>query len=394
MTDATNQIRSDYDTQVAIDMTVNDAVEVMNDWVRENEDKEIAKNLAQSLEAEEKKKLQDDVARGEAAALRVAIDETRRVKAEAKERETREQRDVEYAKAIYDAEEKDVKQSQQREEEDAKFARQLYDAAEEKSCDSPAAESKRDFKRDDKLDDKHADEDDEEFVRTMSAKFQALDADEELARREQLALDRARAEEEVSQQTKDFNLSRRLAVKTEREAHKQRKFKEMQQCFERCQRGKEAVATLWEHCEAEVEDVCDAVCITLLLPNLLDLKVRVVKNGRKVSIDAKRFVSENDRFSTPENSGYLAEFKVQGRNVQISDHSVSHDYSSDSGLLHIYIEGVSLQDNQASAAESSEYTETAAAGSSGKASSAKMIAAAVRSGFLRVFGGSSSSSKH
>lgn len=404
LSDATNEIRCEYDTKVAIDFTVNEAIGVMDEWARENSDKEMAVKLTKTLEEEEKLAKQAELAKGEAAALRVAIDETRRIKAEAKDREMREKRDADYAKSVYDADEKDAKLSERLLEDDAKLARQLADLddskgayskdADEKDCGSATSGSgcKEDHSES-KYDDEK--EDEEAFVRAASAKFEQLDADMEVARREQLALDQARSAREMSQQLKDYNLSRRLAVKTEREAHKQRKFKAMQQSFERCQRGNEAVATLWEQCEAEVDDVCDAVCITLLLPSIIDLKVRVVKNGRKVAIDAKRLVLESDRFATPENSNYLAEFKIQGRNVQIHDTSVSHDYASDTGLLHIYIEGVSLQNNEASSKESCEYDDMSeAARAAGTAStksrvpSAGMIAQAMKSGFLRVFGGS------
>ena len=392
MKDATNQIRSEYDTQVAIDMTVNDALGVMNQWAQETADKEAAEKLTKQLEMEEKESIKSELAKGEAAALKAAIDETRRIKAEAKERETREQRDIEYARSLYDAEEKEAKMSQKILDEDAKFARQLLESesksedcflSEEKCCDSPAStaqESKRDAKRDQK-----DDYDDEDFVREVSAKFEQLSADEQIAMREQQALERAQYEEDCKRQNKDYLLSRRLAVKTEREALKMRKYREMQQSFERCQRGNEAVANLWENCEAEVEDVCDAVCITLLLPNIIDLKVKVVKNGRKVSIDAKRMVGDSDRFATAENISYLAEFKIQGRNVQISDNSVSHDYASDTGLLHIYIEGVSLQNNEANNRESAEYAGDGAAGASASSKSNR-IAMAIKSGFMRVFG--------
>eukprot|EP01032_Pedospumella_encystans_P012579 gene12579-14545_t len=401
--DATNQIRTEYDTQVAIDFTVNEALVVMKDWARETEDKEIAAKLAKQLEEEDQKSRKEELTKGEAAALKVAIDETRRVKAEAKDREVREKTDAEYAKAIYEAEEKDAKQFEQILEDDAKLARQLSDDdeskwesksdhAEEKGSSYGNADSKasRDSKHDEK-------EDEEAFLRAASAKFEQLDADMEVAEREQRLLDRERLEKERAQLTKDFLLSRRLAVKTEREAHKLRKYKDMQRTFERCQRGNEAVANLWNSCEAEVDDVCDAVCITLLLPNILDLKVKVVKNGRKVSIDAKRFVQENDRFASSENTSYVAEFKIQGKNVQISDTSVSHEYTSDTGLLHIYIEGVSLEANEATNNERTDYNdaldmknkEGSAKSAATSGTSAKMIAQAVKSGFMRVFGGSS-----
>jgi hypothetical protein len=440
--DATNQIRSEYDSKLAIDMTVNDALSYVEDWKRQTADEAMAAELAKTLEEEENKSKKEAVSKGEAAALRLAIDETRRVKADAKEREAREKEDADFAKSLYEAEEKDAKLSEKIAEEDAKLARQLSGGcdssvrsnedckAQEKESSSPA----QDFRYPARAgagaggssgECKHAasdakgvsshkatsnseveEEDEESFVREVSRKFELLSADEAAAARDQAALDAAHAAEVRRQQVKDYQISRRLAVQTEREAHRARKYKDMQQSFERCQRGHEAVARLWENAEAEVEDVCDAVCITLLLPNIVSLSVKAVRNGKKVSIEARRLVAEGgDRFASEENTQYLAEFKIQGRNVQIADSALQHDYSSDSGLLHIYIEGVSLQDN--AAAEEAVAAASASASASGKMGGAESsasskekssramptaqdIAKAMKSGFMRILGGGSS----
>ncbi|KAJ1443974.1 hypothetical protein B484DRAFT_389176, partial [Ochromonadaceae sp. CCMP2298] len=292
--DATNQVRVEYDEKVAVDYTVNEAIHIMDDWCRENKDLTLAKEMAEKEEREEvarKAAVKSAVAQGEAAALKVAIDETRRIKAEAKARDSRMAQDSDMAKSMYEADEKEAfessKSNMQRAHEDEKLARQLSmqaDDKDSKDCDSDDdknsddEKSCGDYKED--VEEKEEGEDEEALVREVSQKFQQLDADERAAQDAQRQLhEQQKTEDEQSK--KDFELSRRMAVKTEREAHRSYKYKEMQQSFQRCQRGAKAVAELWENAEAEVDDVCEAVCITLLLPNIINLSVKVIKSGRK-----------------------------------------------------------------------------------------------------------------
>jgi hypothetical protein len=173
----------------------------------------------------------------------------------------------------------------------------------------------------------------------------------------------------------------------------------MQTSFALCQRGPRAVADLWETAEAEVDDVCEAVCVTLLLPNIINLSVKVIKNGRKVAIDATRLAVPGDKFANAANTKYLAHFAIQGKNVKIDDKCLSHEYSSDSGLLHIYIAGVSLHNNEASKEENLEsgnfeYSDAfgggdGADGGEGVQSAPSKrgaIAKALKSGFMRLIG--------
>eukprot|EP00601_Ochromonadales_sp_CCMP2298_P008114 CAMPEP_0173212156 /NCGR_PEP_ID=MMETSP1141-20130122/24639_1 /TAXON_ID=483371 /ORGANISM="non described non described, Strain CCMP2298" /LENGTH=154 /DNA_ID=CAMNT_0014139135 /DNA_START=10 /DNA_END=472 /DNA_ORIENTATION=+ len=154
----------------------------MDDWCRENKDLTLAKEMAEKEEREE-------VARkAAAAALKVAIDETRRIKAEAKARDSRMAQDSDMAKSMYEADEKEAfessKSNMQRAHEDEKLARQLSmqaDDKDSKDCDSDDdknsddEKSCGDYKED--VEEKEEGEDEEALVREVSQKFQQLDAD-------------------------------------------------------------------------------------------------------------------------------------------------------------------------------------------------------------------------
>jgi hypothetical protein len=157
----------------------------------------------------------------------------------------------------------------------------------------------------------------------------------------------------------------------------------------------ELIAEQWEQAAAQVEDVCDGICITLLLPNIIKVKVSATgSTGRKVLIDATRMATDT-ALASPDNTQYLAEFKIDGANVRLTDDDVSFDYSSETGLLHIYVESVSLDGGEESNSSGSE--EKGSDKRDGKSRfdvgsnvSAKVVDA-MRSGFSRVFGSVGSS---
>ena len=62
-----------------------------------------------------------------------------------------------------------------------------------------------------------------------------------------------------------------------------------------------------------------------------------------VRIEANRLVDKkNDKVADSYNSQFVADFNIQGRDVHLSDSDLSYDYSSEVGLLHVYVENVSL----------------------------------------------------
>jgi len=106
----------------------------------------------------------------------------------------------------------------------------------------------------------------------------------------------------------------------------------------------EKIGIQWEEAEAEVEDVAGGLCLTLVLPYLRDVRLKAARNNT-VDLEAFRIVGkeENDKgLATEDNSQYCAEFVIDGRNVNICNNDLSFEYSSESGLLHVYIESVHL----------------------------------------------------
>ena len=109
----------------------------------------------------------------------------------------------------------------------------------------------------------------------------------------------------------------------------------------------EMIANQWANAEARIEDVADGICITILLPYLNDLSVRAV-GATTVEIEAKRviFCDGSRRTDTPYNAeeftSYSADFVIDGNDVVLSDASLSYEYVSDLGLLHVYVDSISL----------------------------------------------------
>lgn len=107
------------------------------------------------------------------------------------------------------------------------------------------------------------------------------------------------------------------------------------------------VREVWEDAEAEVEDVAGGICITILLPFMNNIKVTIAgRRKNRVELEARRttFSEESESSKRDENSNfYAAEFVIDGAE-NMKDKDVSYDYSSESGLLHIYIDDLMLKD--------------------------------------------------
>jgi len=446
LTDATNQVRYEYDTTVAISFTVDEALSVMAEWGRENSDLELAQKVSSQLEDEFKQNEKILLKNDEAVALRLAIEETRRIKALAREKEIKEQRDVEYAKAILEADEKEVHQMAKLMEADQKEAlrlmalmeaddkeanlraRELFEADQKEAqrlarelngtntevdgakCiddkdtdaldpynesksiyiganDGYCSESKDDYC--DETDYKAGScyEDEEDIIQQAIAQVFQLESDSTIALEEQESLNAETKREQQRRLSKDYRLSRRLAVQTEREAHRLAKYQQLQRSFERSQRDEQSVRQQWLTAEAEVESVCESVCITIFLPNLIDVVVKASSSGRKVRMFAKRLVIDDDAENTVDNSTFRAEFRLQCEGLRITDSQLSHDYSSESGLLHVYIEGVLLDcDDDESGAKATECEEKASSKCERLQQKARSGAMdRITDGFLRIF---------
>lgn len=225
----------------------------MEDWVRENKDLELAKKVAVQLEEESKEHEKVLIKASEAEALKLAIEETRRIKLLAKDKEVKEKNDLEYAKSLYEAEVKDAQLASKILEEDAKLARQLsnedfkadckHNSDDEEDDDKGSRSSKdtKDLSDDEDNDDCMKESNDDQIIKEAILRFFQLDVDQNLALQTQHQLNNELAKEYSKQELLDYQISRRLAIKTEREAHRVKKFHDMQQSFDKCQRDHKSI---------------------------------------------------------------------------------------------------------------------------------------------------------
>ena len=134
------------------------------------------------------------------------------------------------------------------------------------------------------------------------------------------------------------------------------------------------MASQWENAEADVEDVAGGLCLTILLPYLRDIKLKA-SDSNSVDLEAFRIISSEERkqgLDTEENSQYCAEFMIDGSNVSIASNDLSFEYSSESGLLHIYVESVHL-DHEIDAATDANTTSTTTATNAAAAAAAAAV---------------------
>lgn len=329
LSEATNQIRDEADEKAAFEAQNDEAYEVILQWFREENDSKMAAQLARTLEDEAQRQESLAVALDKEEALKLAIDERIRIKEEQRKREELEKLDFEFAKKFFAEEEIRLANSQKLCEEDEIFVRELHRQFQSNVWQDLSTESK------------------EVGIRKEKEIFSQEHSDFEQARQLQRELDTTNGLEKTRQEIHDFRKARRMMIKTAREDHQRiRRAKAVQQLSKygsdcTFSLSQSAAAVLWERADAEVENVCGGICITILLPNIKKLKVSRNK-AKLVRIEAARFVEKSDKYADGYNSQYVADFKIQGRDVELRDSDLSYDYFSDVGLLHVYIENVSL----------------------------------------------------
>ncbi|RYH31966.1 hypothetical protein EON65_01500 [archaeon] len=354
LSEATNQAREQWDERYAADTQLDEAVILVEEWVMEQKDYELAKELSAAFEKEAIVDNQMAAIRSEAAAIQAAVEERRRLKADEKARKDQERADEVFAKRLLEEEEKGT---QQLYEDDAKLAQQLAgmvtpvkdmkrsDMKEKETPSTPLIDSFMEHKEA-KADSKHDESDIEDDLRRLN------------------------------QFIKDEAYSHKV-VKTELRAlfqHKKRVA--MEACLDLSARDEKTVARLWAAADAEVEDVQGAVALTLLLPNIQKLTVTLKKNGKTLRVEATRLVVDSVAAEPNAlNSSFIAEFQLEGGELRIQPADVTHVYSSETGFLHVYIEDVNLNFDNKHREEK---------GSSSKLAVGKFFTS-MKEGFSRVF---------
>lgn len=223
----------------------------------------------------------------------------------------------------------------------------------------------------------------EDQLHFATQRIQQLESDFEIARFFQRQLDLESQQTREEREAKDSQYSKQLMMLEERRAFMARKRSALKEFYEFTSKAPEIVGNLWETCEAEVDNVSNtSLCLTLLLPDVKQLDVSLVhekvemtkakkaglmakmmtfgRRGTKhmkknpiIRINAQRLVGSMKK-ATPENSFYAAEFQLDPQQangaksdhmLQISQKDIYFEYSSESGLLFIFIENILLNES-------------------------------------------------
>ena len=139
------------------------------------------------------------------------------------------------------------------------------------------------------------------------------------------------------QEKNDLKITRKLEIADMRAEHRRRKYVELMR-----ERTGRTVQDLWREVDPIAEDVMGGICVTLLLPNIKNLSVKLSRK-RTVTVEATRLPLESETVPlTPDDSIFDTDFEIEGKPDSLIQSDISYDYSSENGILHVYIENVHL----------------------------------------------------
>lgn len=414
LTDATNQIRDDGDSALAFEAQTDEACEVVMKWIREENDAKVASELAKSLDEEDEKEKSIAIASGESAAIKIAVEERKRQKMEAQSKQEQEKLDAEFAKRCVIDEENDLLEKRKVLESDEKYVQELVRSKSVDCDEKPVADAKTSSRPRKTLSDHKLDggsslraeskdsgietaapasrdfKESKESKESKPSSKDSYDEDFEFACRSQKQLRAEEIREKARQEHYDEAYSRKVAAKIARDEHERVKRLNVLSSIVSFPTHKR-IAKQWLEATAEVENVLGGICITLLLPSLIKLKVRS-DGQRKVTIDAHRMRQDDDKEFNRDNSQYLAEFNIRGKDVRVQDKDMYYNYFSETGLLFIYIDRVSLDSNAPgpscnSSSSSTDSQDSSASSGSSKIGSSKgsSMMGNLKNGFKRIF---------
>ena len=393
LADVTNEMTNESDEKFAKHTQMDEAYHIATEWMREDRDHKAAEKLSQELSDEYKREMKEQQSKGEAAALKCAIDERNRVLAEAKLKREIEAKDSEACKQIIlDEVEADhaFKDLCSKDEEYAKkvyalMQDEMFAEREQEREKEEADRIRAEFEAQMQADEKIAQEHFEQLQRELDDEdAKQADADHVYAMRQQHIIDAKLKLQKIKQESADYLASRKLSVQLAREEHRRRKHVAYMRSAKFPQlddtntitNTSEIIAQQWVDADAEAEDVEDGICLTAVLPHLASLSMRLVGRNQ-VEISARRRIVNYEVTVTEENSHYAAEFEFDGgAKLVVTEDDLSYHYCKDSGLLHIYVEKMKL-------AGDSSMEE---GGSRGEAAKKSSLLDGVKRSFKRLFG--------
>lgn len=296
----------------------------------------------------EKKRVKDmQEHKDSSVALQVAINERKELEKRNKEKKALEEQDKEYAKQTILDEIDNTFKIEKLCEKDSDYAAQVKSELDDEMYAMSVMESeeKNYIRRRKQLDamteedaeiaKKHQEDMDEEQFKIKQAQLQE---DFEVARIVQSNVQMHFIRNKEIQERQDRILAHKLLTSSARQLKEMEKKTEIMNSFELW--NTESVAAQWEDAEGEIQDVHGGLMITVLLPQLRDLKVGMKNNV--VNVNAKRMVMAHEKGANVHNSTYEAEFEIFGDNLALCEKDLKYTYESESGLLHVYVENVHL----------------------------------------------------
>lgn len=367
LSSAKTDVLLDTDKAMAKMIQKEEAISLSNEWVQEILDKKLSEKLQKDIQAEEKLQEARAIKIGEEEALRIAIEERRRIKNETDMRKLQEFKDTEFAKATVLEDIND--QAKMKElcsfDEDyaKKFAKELQDElfAEEIQRLEEEQQEQRRREQDAILDadSKLAREIEEQLTKeSRDEKEIANLRDLQLAQRLQAVVDAKSEQENQESIREDAALAKKMSMKLEREEHRRQKRVQLALSSKNFM-DLACVVDTWVSAEAEVEDVAGGICITIVLPFLQSIDLKVIgKKRNKIELDVHRTLFKEEQGqcskhkSADESTSFAAEFAIDGAQ-DILNRDVSYDYSSESGILHIYVDNFRLDSSESGEKKSS-----------------------------------------
>jgi hypothetical protein len=143
------------------------------------------------------------------------------------------------------------------------------------------------------------------------------------------------------QENEDKIISKKLEVASIRAEHRRKKYVEMVN-----KSVDISIEDLWEFADPTVDDVPYGICVSLLLPNIITINVKLTGKSC-ITVKAKRLIRDNEKSTaTVLNSGIDIDFDIEGIEFSLTKDDLSYEYESEESILHVYIEKVHLENSQ------------------------------------------------
>jgi hypothetical protein len=118
---------------------------------------------------------------------------------------------------------------------------------------------------------------------------------------------------------------------------------------------------LWRDADPVIEDVAGGICITILLPHVKGVDVRLCRKN-VVVVEATRAVGPDEEAAAteagkaPQHTTFDIDFEIEGHPVKLTQQDLHYEYASDNGMLHVYVDHVHLEQEGAAAASAATST--------------------------------------